>query len=73
MAVSMFSRFSRFRKGEEYEDLDACDDNVEMDITDLYRSLQPSVSEDGTDGSKISQRSPDRGPPEGHEGKRSHI
>ncbi|BFZ04649.1 hypothetical protein BsWGS_07688 [Bradybaena similaris] len=34
----MFTRLSRLRQGDEYEDLDA-DDNVEMDITDMYRSL----------------------------------
>ncbi|XP_059155982.1 synaptic vesicle 2-related protein-like [Physella acuta] len=37
MAAAMFTRLTKFGKGDEYEDLDG-DDNVEMDITDMYRS-----------------------------------
>ena len=32
--AAMFSRLSRLGKADDYEDLD---DNVEMDITDIYR------------------------------------
>ncbi|KAI8783265.1 synaptic vesicle 2-related protein [Biomphalaria glabrata] len=38
MAAAMFTRLTKFNKGDEYEDLDG-DDNVEMDITDMYRSV----------------------------------
>ncbi|GFN92729.1 synaptic vesicle 2-related protein [Plakobranchus ocellatus] len=45
----MFTRLTRLGKGDDYEDLEG-DDNVEMDITDMYRSL----------GKAVGGRSPDR-------------
>ncbi|GFS17466.1 synaptic vesicle 2-related protein [Elysia marginata] len=48
MAASMFTRLSRLSKGDDYEDLEG-DDNVEMDITDMYRSLGKAVGRGQSD------------------------
>ena len=57
--AAMFTRLSRLSKGEDYEDLD---DQVEMDITDMYQSLgkSPPAVTDATQrekgGTKVAQR-----------------
>ena len=47
----MFNRLSKFRKLDEYEDLDG-DDQVEMDITDpamrQHARLEPTGDPEGT-------------------------
>ena len=56
MAASMFTRLSRLSKGDDYEDLEG-DDNVEMDITDMYRSLGKAVGRGQADNASSYSRS----------------
>ena len=63
MAASMFTRLSRLSKGDDYEDLEG-DDNVEMDITDMYRSLGKAVGR-GTSDQTVGQRRTDSRPSSG--------